>query len=223
LITPHGDATISPIFPDRNLEILARILAAVDISLRDDAIYDNALNPENSPGDSAVFGAIYDELRRVARGMMLRERNGHTLQATGLVNEAIVRLFKRGLAQPADKEHLFGIAVRAMERVLVDHARARKRQKRGLGWQRVPLDYVLDHLEDQKIDAERLHAAIERLAELDARQAKMIRMHYFLGMSKEQIAERMGLSVKTVDNKLSMIRGWLRRELIEVCEDPIDR
>jgi RNA polymerase sigma factor (TIGR02999 family) len=190
----------------------------VNLSLRDDATQDNQMAPEDLPGDLAVFGAIYDELRRVARRLMLRERNGHTLQPTGLVNEAILRLFKPGLALPVSNEQLFGVAVRAMERVLVDHARARKRKKRGLGWKQVPLDSVLGHLEAQKVDIERLHEAIERLADLDARQANMIRMHYFLAMSNEQIAERLGLSVKTVDNNLSMVRGWLRRELLEEAE-----
>ena len=187
----------------------------MDVSLRDDATYENLSNPESSPGQLAVFGAIYDELRRAARGLMRGERNGHTLEPTALVNEAILRLSKGKLADVADEGYLFGVAVQAMERVLIDHARARKRAKRGNGWTRVSLDRVLDRLEEQRIDVERLHEAIERLSQLSSSQARMIRMHYLLEMNNQLIAERLGLSVKTVENNLSMVRGWLRRELTE--------
>jgi RNA polymerase sigma factor (TIGR02999 family) len=151
----------------------------------------------------------YDELKRVARQLMLDERAGHTLTPTGLLHTAILKLLRRAESTPLATEHLYAMTVKAMEQVLIDHARTRGRIKRGGDLQRHSIDLVLDRLEEQDIDVEQLHDAIHRLSLLDATQAEMIRMRYLLDLPNERIAEHFGLSVKTVENKLSMARAWL--------------
>jgi RNA polymerase sigma factor (TIGR02999 family) len=166
------------------------------------------------PGELAGFVAVYDELREVARRLMRREIVPSTLDPTGLVNEVYLRLLG-GLPpeRRSQRDYVFGAALQAMGQILVERVRARKRFKRGGGWTRIPLDDVLDGFGLENEVFEQLHQAIGALSHLDDRQAQMVRMRYFLGLTDAQIAEHFDLTEKTVDNQLSMARGWLRREL----------
>jgi RNA polymerase sigma factor (TIGR02999 family) len=158
--------------------------------------------------------AIYEELRRVARGLLSREWNGAADSPTSLVNEAVLRLLTRAEHSGGmDRRSLLAVAVRAMQQVLVDRARARKTQKRGGLWKRIPLDELVEELESQRIDLLDLNEALEKLATRSERQAQMIRMRIFLRMTDREIATHFGLSVSSVEVAIRLARAWLRREL----------
>lgn len=166
-------------------------------------------------GRSDPFGALYDGLRRVARGLIHRgARSDLSLGPTGLVHEAVVRLLvNENVCGHADRRYVFGSVVRAMQRILIDRARARKRQKRGGNWQRVPYEEAFSYLEAQHIDVLDLHEAVERLGRWSARQAEVVRLRYFARMKVREIAASLGVSVATVEDDLKFARAWLRREL----------
>jgi RNA polymerase sigma factor (TIGR02999 family) len=155
---------------------------------------------------------VYDELRRIAARQLRSERPDHTLQPTALVHEAYGRLVGADITWN-DRAHFFAIAARTMRRVLVDHARAQEREKRGGGAVRVTLD------ENLAVDAGRpeemlaLDAALEQLAKFDARKAEVVQLHFFGGLTYDQIAEALGISAATVDRDLRMARAWLFRAL----------
>lgn len=175
-------------------------------------------------GDPGPFVAVYDSLRTAARGLLRRGEWGErSLGPTGLVNEAVVRVLgSPGVRDHADRRYVFAAALRAMRRILLDRARARKRLKRGGGRAPVPLDQVADRLverlEGQEVDVEALDAAVEKLARWDARQAEVIHLRFLLGMRVAAIAAHLECSVSTVENDLFHARAWLRRELKR--EDP---
>lgn len=166
-------------------------------------------------GDSAaldqVVPLVYEELLRLARSHMRRERVGHTLQATALVHEAYARLVDADLALN-DRMHFFAVASSAMRRILVDHARARASAKRGGGAARVPLDDELPAAE-RASDVIELDQALERLAAFDARKARIVELHYFGGLSYEEIARAAGVSPATVDRDLRFAKAWLKGQL----------
>ena len=157
---------------------------------------------------------VYDELRRLAARRMRGERADHTWSATDLVHEAYARLVDADI-QWQDRVHFFAVASRLMRRILVDHARASARQKRGGGALRVTLDDSLQAAAGSG-DSEALlalDAALERLAEFDRRKAEAVELHYFGGLSYEETAEALGVSPATVDRELRMAKAWLGREL----------
>jgi RNA polymerase sigma factor (TIGR02999 family) len=173
---------------------------------------------DGSPGGneaSLSLDAIYEELRRIAHGWMgYRPSEELSLGPTGLVHLAVVRLLESpNLRGRTDRDYLLGAALRAMRRILVDRSRERRRLKRGGKWRRVPLDPLLDYFEAQKIDVLDLREAIDRLGRLDPRQADMVTMRYYLGMTHAQIGQQTGLSEATVERDLRLARAWLRREL----------
>lgn len=157
---------------------------------------------------------IYDELHRIADARMRAEDPGHTLQATALVHEAYVRLLGAGVDW-VDRSHFFAVAARTMRRVLTDHARARRRGKRGGG----ELDRVtLANLPAQDdgpdgVDLLALDAALEELAALDARKASAVELHYYAGLGYEEVAEALDVSPVTVHRDLRMARAWLATRL----------
>lgn len=164
--------------------------------------------------NEALFGVAYDELRRLAGAYINRERRGHSLQATELVNEAYVRLEQGADVDWAGRTHFFAVAARAMRRVLIDHARARGRKKRLGGLQRVTLSANLAGARD--IDADALldlDRAIARLSELDERQGRVVELRFFSGMNMSEIAEALGVSKRTVEGDWAHARAWLHREL----------
>ena len=153
------------------------------------------------------------ELRRLARAYMRRERRGHTLQPTALVNEAFLRLTDARRIRWQDRAHFLGISARLMRRVLVDHARARGYRKRGGGAQRVTLHEELITSPDPALDVVALDRALEALATVDVRKSRMIELRFFGGLSVEETAEVLHVSTDTVKRDWRLAKLWLLREL----------
>ena len=153
------------------------------------------------------------ELRRLARGYMARERRGHTLQATALVNEAFLRLTEAQHLRWQDRAHFLGVAARLMRRVLVDHARSRGYRKRGGDVQRVTLCEGLVASPEPVIDVMALDRALEALAAVDVRKSRIIELRFFGGLSVEETADVLHVSRDTVKRDWRLAKLWLLREL----------
>ena len=164
------------------------------------------------PESSDQAAAVYDELRRIAAAFVRRERPGATLQATGLVHEAYLRLADAGIAFK-DRQHFIGVAARSMRQILVDRARARGAQKRWAGLDRVSLTESLVRAPDDDAMLPALDEALSRLEAIDAEQARIIELRYFMGMSVEESAEALGISPATLKRRFALARAWLFREL----------
>jgi RNA polymerase sigma-70 factor, ECF subfamily len=161
-----------------------------------------------------LIALIYDELRRVASGLMRRERRDHTLSPTAVVHEAVIRLLGEGVFdRAADRSFLFSAAARAMREVLIDHARRRGANRRGGGRRRVALDAVVDYLDGQGLDIVAVHEALDRLAALDERQAQVMTLRYFGGMTVAEVAAALGVSVATIEHDWRLARAWLAGQL----------
>jgi RNA polymerase sigma factor (TIGR02999 family) len=161
-----------------------------------------------------VLALVYDQLRRVASGLMRRERASHTLSPTAVVHEAVIRLMGEAIFEKAaDRSFLFASAARAMREVLIDHARRRAAGRRGGGRRRVPLDLVVDYFEAQDLDIIAVHEALDRLAELNERQAQIMTLRYFGGMTVPEVAAALGVSVVTVERDWRLARAWLVDQL----------
>jgi RNA polymerase sigma factor (TIGR02999 family) len=170
-----------------------------------------------SGGDSRALDEltplVYSEVRKLARSYLRRERPNHTLQPTALVNEAYIRLVDQRRVQWQNRAHFFGIAAQMMRRVLVDHARMRQAEKRGSGENAVVLDDALAVSADRGVDLVRLDDALEALAALDARQARIVELRFFGELTIEETAEVVQVSPATVKREWAAARTWLRREL----------
>jgi RNA polymerase sigma factor (TIGR02999 family) len=163
-----------------------------------------------------LLALVYDELRRVASGLMRRERPDHTLPPTAVVHEAVIRLLGEAVLEKApDRSFLFAAAARAMREVLIDHARRRAAGRRGGGRHRVPLDAVVDYFEGQGLDLVAVHEALDRLARRDERQAQVMTLRYFGGMTVAEVAAALGVSVVTVERDWRLARAWLVDQLGE--------
>ena len=156
---------------------------------------------------------VYDELRRQAARYLRREQPGHTLQTTALIHEAYVRLVDQRTVQWQNRAHFFGIAAQLMRRILVDHARTKKRAKRGGSGVRVSLDEATVAVKGQDLDVVALDEALERLAKIDEQQSRVVELRFFSGLTVEETAEVMGISAATVKRDWSMAKAWLHREL----------
>ena len=154
---------------------------------------------------------VYDDLRRIAANRLRGERAGHTLQATALVNEAFVRLSEGQLAIK-DRVHFFAIAARMIRRILTDHARAKASAKRGGGVRNQTLheDRVGEAADVELVD---LDEALNKLAALDERKSNVLELHYFGGMTYDEIAEALDIGPATVDRDLRFAKAWLAHEL----------
>jgi len=167
---------------------------------------------KDPPKAEDVAPLVYDELRRVAAAYMRRERPGQTLQATALVHEAYLRLADAGTPWN-DRRHFVGIAARSMRQILVERARARGAQKRWGALNRVSITDSLALASDPEVMLPALDEAIDRLAHIDAEQAKIVELRYFAGMSVEEAADAMGMSPATLKRRWALARAWLFREL----------
>lgn len=156
---------------------------------------------------------VYDELRRLARAFLSRERGGHTLQPTALVNEAYLRLVDQTRVNWQNRAHFYGIAASMMRRVLIDHARSHATEKRGGGAVRLSVDDVQLPLEQRADSLVALDEALERLNQIDERKCKVVEMRFFAGMSDEEMAEVLGVTTRTVLRDWKKARLWLYREL----------
>ncbi len=162
---------------------------------------------------------VYDELRRLARGFLSRERDSHTLQPTALVNEAYLRLVDQTRVNWQSRAHFYGIASSMMRRVLIDHARAHATEKRGGGAIHLSLDDLQVPLEQRASDFVALDEALEKLAQFDERKCKVVEMRFFAGLKDEEIAEVLGVTTRTVLRDWKKARLWLYRELSQ--EPPV--
>lgn len=172
------------------------------------------LREEGSPQTSTLLPVVYAELRKLARHYLSHERPGHTLQATALVHELYLRLIPQAEANWNDRGKFIGIAAHVMRQILVEYARGRHRQKRGGDQERVPLDENIAVVAPEESDRwEDLDRALNRLADLDPRQAQIVELRYFGGLTVDETAGVLGVSAKTVKRDWSIARAWLRREL----------
>jgi len=165
-----------------------------------------------------LFTAVYAELRRLAASYLLRERAGHTLQATALANEAYLRMVDQSRVAWRGRTHFFAVAAQAMRRILVDHARARLRDKRGGGVERVTfVEDVSPNLGEECSfeDVIALDEALSKLSELDERQAKLVEQRFFGGLSVEEAAAELGISQRTAESDWTHAKAWLSRALTE--------
>jgi RNA polymerase sigma factor (TIGR02999 family) len=155
---------------------------------------------------------VYDELRRLARGYMRAERGSHTLQATAVVHEAFLRLIQANVALQ-DRGHFFALASRLMRRVLVDHAKSRSRVKRNAAAREQTGESTEDAVPHIDVDVIALDEALESLQQLEPRLAQAIELHYFGGMTYDEIAGAMGASAATVHRDIRLARAWLLNEI----------
>jgi RNA polymerase sigma factor (TIGR02999 family) len=157
---------------------------------------------------------VYQELRRLAGNYLRRERPGHTLQPTALVNEAYLRLVDQKSARWQNRAQFYGIAAQLMRRILVDHARVKHANKRGgSDQQRLSITSAGELAVKPHLDLLALHEAMEELAEFDAQQSRVVELKFFGGLSIEEIAEVLGVGHATVERDWKMARAWLRRKL----------
>ena len=157
---------------------------------------------------------VQGELRRLAASYLRRERAGHTLQPTAVVNEAYLRLMPQRDVRWENRAHFFGIAAKMMRRVLVDHARRKHAGKReGFSGEPVSLSQVADPAGGQDIDVLNLHQALDDLAALDPRQADVVELRYFGGLKIEEISVAVNVSESTVKRELTTATAWLRHRL----------
>jgi len=196
---------------------------------------DRELPPSSCETSEELMVAIYPRLRRLAQKYLAGERPGHTLMPTAIVHEAYLRLVDQDRVDWQGRTHFFAVSARAMRRVLIDHARSKGREKRGGEWQRVSL------VEDRQGDGEgrgsspdggggpanwqsdlanldmeqfmTVHAALERLAKLDPRQAQILELRFFAGLTVQEVADALGVSKRTVEGDWTHARAWFQREL----------
>ncbi len=167
-------------------------------------------------GLDSVAESLYCELHALARTHLSRERPGHTLQATAIVNEAYLRLRKIGRIDVSDRVKFLALAAQMIRRILVDHARNRDALKRQGDRLRLTLSGIETPSPNgtaSDVDVLALHEALEELARLDERQARVIEMLYFAGMNQQEAADLLGVSLRTVQADSKMARAWLKRQL----------
>ena len=169
--------------------------------------------PGRPPDAERLIPLVYDDLRELAAKYLRRENPGHTLQSTALVNEAFLKLVDQTRVNWQGKTHFFAVGAEIMRRILVDHARTKQRQKRGGDRQRIELHDDLKISTQRDEDLLAVDEAILKLAERDPRQAKIVELRFFGGLTVAEVAEVLGVSKRTVESEWTMIRAWLRREL----------
>jgi RNA polymerase sigma factor (TIGR02999 family) len=174
-------------------------------------------------GDNAaedlLIPLVYGELRRMAARYMRGERADHTLQATALVHETFLRIRGHESLDWQNRGHFFAVAAQQMRRILVDHARSVRAEKRSGRRQRIPLDSVFVYVEEQSEELIALDEALNRLSVLDARQCRVVELKFFGGLSMEEIAAVLGVSSRTVKRDFNMARAWLFGELSRAISD----
>jgi len=171
----------------------------------------------NQQAADSLVPQVYDSLRRLAGRLMQGERSDHTLQATAVVNECYMELVDMPIDWK-DRSHFFAIAARQMRRVLVDYARAHRSQKRGGDQHKQTLDEAMAIEPQIDIDIIELDDCLTVLAEFDSRKAQVIELHYFGGLTYEEMAAALEISEATVDRELRMAKAWLYREMTDTAE-----
>jgi RNA polymerase sigma factor (TIGR02999 family) len=162
-----------------------------------------------------LYPLVYDELHKMARRYISRERQGHTLQTTALINEAYVRLVDQKHVHWQNRAHFFAISAQIMRRILIDHARREHYAKRGGGAQKISLDEVAMVAVERASNLILLDEALTRLGEIDSRRSQVVELRYFGGLNNEEIAGVLKISENTVTRDWNMARAWLYQELTE--------
>ena len=170
-----------------------------------------------SRGDQAaleqLMPVVYDELYKLAHSYLRRERPDHTLQPTALINEAYMRLVKQDFPEWQSRRHFYGVAAQLMRQILVEYARARAADKRGGAGQKFSLDDALTFSDEKASELVALDEALIALAKFDERKVRVIELRYFGGLSLEETAAALDLSVATIGHETRLARAWLRREM----------
>lgn len=184
---------------------------APDLSEAERLVLESCRGRSESPEE--LFGMVYDELRHVARAYMRKERADHTLQATALVNEAYLRLFDGAAFRWENRQHLFCVVARSMRRILMDHARRRGAKRHGGTLKKITLDEQGPAIYVDMAEFLALGEALDQLASMSPRQAKVVELHSFAGLTEEETAEVLSVSVKTIKNDWRFAKAWLRTEI----------
>ncbi len=163
--------------------------------------------------DAEISSSIYKELRKLAAARMQFERGNHTLQPTALVHEAYLRLADQPGSVWKDRSRILGLAAHAMRHILVDHARAHAAGKRGAGAVQITLDEGLSASNEDPVDILAIDEALKRLAEFDSRKAKVVELHFFAGLSFDEIAMALSVSARTIKRDWTIARAWLHQQL----------
>ena len=171
---------------------------------------------ESAPGK--LLELVYDDLRRLAAAYMHAERSDHTLQATALVHEAYLRLVDWENVSWENRAQFFAVAAQVMRRVLVDHARAKNAAKREGSQQKLVLDDAVSFANEKEFDVLALEEALSSLEKLDPRQAKIVELRFFGGLSIEEVAHVLKVSVTTVKREWTIAKAWFQRELSKEAE-----
>ena len=171
-----------------------------------------AYNNGDTQALDKLLPLVYDELRSLADHYLRRERSGHTLQATALVHEAYLRLVDQDTSWQ-NRAHFFGVAAQMMRRILVDHARRNLAAKRGSGGVKLSVDETIDLSVERAADLVALDEALDALAEFDPRKSKLVELRYFAGLSIEETAKALGVSVPTVVRQWRTAKAWLYQQI----------
>ena len=170
-----------------------------------------------SKGDPQALGQlmpiVYDELRSLAGRYLRRERSDHTLQPTALVNEAYMRLIDQHSVRWQNRAHFFGVAAQMMRRILVDHAKGHRREKRGGGARKVSLDEAIELTDERADGLVALDEALTALAQFDERKSRVVELRYFGGLSVEETAEVLQVSVNTILRDWKLAKAWLFNQI----------
>jgi RNA polymerase sigma factor (TIGR02999 family) len=182
-------------------------------SCSDEADRRDPTRSDDGVGAGTAAGEVYEQLHRLAEGYFRQQPRGHTLQPTALVHEAYLKLANQTGGRWKDRTHFLAVAATAMRQILVDHARSRVAARRGGGCQRITLDEAVLPSTDRDVDLLALDEALERLARLDERKARVIELRFFAGLSVEETGAALGVSPITIKRDWSMARAWIEREL----------
>lgn len=171
------------------------------------------LREGNKEAEAQLIPLVYNELHRLARYYMRGERTGHTLQTSALVNEAYLRLVGEHGIDWKNRAHFFGVCAQIMRRILVDHARTRDAKKRGGSIQKISLENAFVYSDEQSWQVVALHEALNKLAEWDSRQCRIVELRFFTGLDVEETAEVLAISPTTVKREFQHAKAWLYGEL----------
>lgn len=171
------------------------------------------------PTPAHLVERVYEQLRHLAGGYFQHERASHTLQPTALVHEAYLRLAEQDNVTWRSEGQFYVLAARAMRNILIDHARTKKRDKRGGGWNRVQIETIDGAIQSDKVDLIALDEALNTLAEFDRGKARLVELRFFAGMTLEDAADALGIARSTASEHWRMARAWLHRQLDEPPDD----
>ena len=171
-------------------------------------------NKGHGDAPDRLMPLVYEELRKLARNYLQRERSDHTLQATGLVHEAYLRLVDQSSMSWQNRAHFFAVAAQVMRRILVDYARSHRAAKRGGDREKIEFDEALAPSDEKAVDLIALDDALQDLGKFDPRQSRIVELRFFGGLTNEEIGEVLAVSPRTIKREWRLAKAWLRREIM---------